>query len=183
MYKQLIIIAFLFGVSLNLSGQLLYTRHFTKMLDKGMLLFNKPVEGWFKPIPLIQDEFFKYDLVLQHTDDDLEMRCIIEPTHKSKVKNNYPHLLAMKNALSAASNNEANEMVIQKLSAASLDSLYNADWGLMVDFIPKKTLTNKSYGKLLSLFAEDKSRLFVFFFYNEAEKDQLEHRLALFQYE
>jgi len=153
------------------------------MLDKGMLLFNKPVEGWFKPIPLLQDEFFKYDLVLQHTDDDLEMRCIIEPAYKSNLKNNYPHLLAMRNALSAANNQESNKMIIQKISAASLDSMFNADWGLMVDFIPKKSLTDKTYGKLLSLFAEDKSRLFVFFFFNEAEKDQLEQRLALFQYE
>ena len=183
MEKRILILLFFCFMQLNLSSQLMYTRHFTKMLDKGMLEFNTPTEGWFKPVPLIKDEFFQYDLVLQHTNDDFEMRCIIEPTHRANPKNSYPHLLTMRTALSAASNHNSNDLIIQSIPEETLSSTYNADWGLMVDFIPKPSLTDKSFGKMVSLFAEEKSRVFIFFFYNEAEKEDLENRIALFQFE
>lgn len=167
----------------NLQGQLNYTRHFTKKLSKGFLEFYEPTESWFKPIPLSKDDFMKYDLVLLHTDLELEIRCIIEPVHKASHDKAFPHINSMAYASTLASNNPEFDMVSTSMDSIELDSIYHADWGSWIDFKPKSSLTDKANGRILSLFAENKSRVHLIFLYDAESYEIPEHLMQMLRFE
>jgi len=146
-------------------AQIQYTKSFTDKLNKANLLFYKPADTWFHLIPMEEDDFFEYDLVIESDDGDIEMRYMIHPW-KERDEDEIPHILAMNVAMEAASNDEKHLLKISPIDNVELKNTYNADWGMIVNFKPKSSLSNKQYGRLLALFSENKGNVHVIYLFD-----------------
>lgn len=151
------------------SAQMQYTRHFTKELEKCHATFIAPVEGWYK-IKMIRDQFGpKYDLALESEEKDFEMHFSLDPDYQINV----PHITCLTTASTLAINSDRFDIQVNVFTPEQTKSYFNADWAAYADFIPKPTLTDKSFGRLVTIFREGFGLLQEVFFFNfhDPEKD------------
>lgn len=157
-------------------AQMQYTRHFTRELEKCNASFITPVEGWYK-IKMIRDQFGpKYDLALESQDREFEMHFSLDADYRADV----PHITCLSTASTLAINSDQFDIAVYVFSGEQSKSFFEADWAAYADFIPKPTLTDKSYGRLVTLFREGIGLMHEVFFFNfhDEEKDRRMYSLA-----
>lgn len=135
-------------VGTSLPAQITYSHNFTKKLHRSGIDFVEPVEGFYKVRLLKKDALLKYDMVIQSKEKDLEMRFVLDPKYKLDV----PHISFFNLATSLATNEQRFNIQLNVYSPSEAKSLYGADWAAYSDFIPKRTLTDKYYARLISIF-------------------------------
>ncbi|MCB0689094.1 MAG: hypothetical protein KDC53_21295 [Saprospiraceae bacterium] len=159
-----------------LPAQIQYTRHFSRALEKCQATFVAPVEGWYK-IKMLRDQFGpKYDLALQSEDREFEMHFSLDPEYRANV----PHITCLTTASTLAINMDRFDIKVNVFTDEQCRAFFNADWAAYADFIPKPSLTDKQFGRLVTIFREGKGMIQEVFFFNwhDDEKDRRMYSVA-----
>ncbi len=153
-------------------AQIYYSNHFTKKLTQTHGTFIKPIEGYYKVKIPDKDAFINYDLVLHSEEHDFEISMILEPTYHR----NTPHIEHFVLASSLAINEEIFDIKMNFLSDAEAHSDFHADWAAYSDFIPKRSVSDKHFARLLTIYHEKWGLMHTLMLFNmhNGEKD---HRL------
>ncbi len=152
-------------------GQIKYTASFTRSLEKAGISYIAPLEQWLHVAAPPDHEYMQYDLVLQNDRNDFEVRYRIHPNRRSELSIP-PSVTVSRLIASIASNDEANEIRVVILSEEIL-KVFNADRGVIAYFTPKDEFTEKPYGAVFSLYAEDRRAIDVVLLYTNPEFDPL----------
>ena len=163
---KLILYIILIIISIPALGQeqLVYTKSFTKKIERVGLEFFRPVERWMKAAPTYKDDFMNYDLVL-HSYPDLEARIKIDRDTRRKPV--IPNVEITRLIASMATNRQASEIKISKYQEAYAREQYGADLVLFADFEPKEGFSNFSKGRILCLYKKDRALVSYIILYNE----------------
>lgn len=154
--------------------EIVHTRSFTKKLQRASLEYLETVEQWLHVVPLQRDDFMHYDLVLEDDRGEFEMRFRIRRINKQwrQVPQNVE---IGRLAASISSNLDDAEIRMEFPDEDFLRSHFNADQGLFAHFQPKTSFSNKPYGTLVSLFAEDKAVVDVILLYRNETYVPVDH--------
>jgi len=156
----------------TLHSQIVYSHGFTKKLKRAGLEFIEPVEGFYKVRLLRKDEFLRYDMVVHSEEKQLEMRFVIDPRYALET----PHITFFNLATSLATNEQRFNIKMNVLATEEAKSVYGADWAAYSDFIPKRSLSNMYYARLLTLFHQQKGIAHQILLFNRYD-DELNMRL------
>ena len=148
----------------DLSGEFLQT------LEAAQIDFLEPVEQQFKTIRTRSNPLLTCDLSIRKRKSQLEIRYAILP-YSDTALDDIPHVKCLTTAMHLASNSENSQLAVHSLEDLPLRQQYNADWGGMVYFQPKRGFSNKRYCKMLALYAEGKGMALVFFLFDDTEDD------------
>lgn len=159
------IIASLFLLNHLSIAQIIYTRDFTEKLANANIHFIAPLDSWYKVTAPCQDQYNSYDLCLVSEKDSAELKYIILD-EKDTRKIVYPQIHFMTKAHHLAINDEAYYLRVSPLPAQHILDEMKADWVGEVSFTPKKSISNKRYGKMYSIYKEDVGMAVVILFYN-----------------
>ena len=138
----------------SLIGQddFVYSKKFTKTLERHNLEFYLPVERWMKISPIDQDEFLKYDAIF-HSPPNVEARIVIKKDHNTMFAN-----VEIVKMLAHISTNKDDAVIeITEYPTKRSEDQYGADFVLYADFIPKQSFSTMPRGRLLCLFKEGQS--------------------------
>ena len=154
--------------ALPCGAQITFTKSFTKKLDRASLEYYETVEEWLHVTPLESDAYMQYDLVLQNDRNDFEVRYRVR--RLNKYWNRIPQQVEIGRLLaSIAANGEESEIQMEFPASQYLREHFNADQGLFAHFTPKRSFSEKPYGTLISLYAEDKAIVDVVLLYNDPD--------------
>lgn len=169
------IIGILFG-SLQAEAQTHYTQRFAKELDRCDATFVSPVEGWYK-IKLLRNQGEpKMDLAIQSEDKHFEMRFSLQPEYRANV----PHISCLTTASTLAINDEQASIKMNFFTPEQALQYFQADWAAYVDFIPKPQISDKYYGRLVTIFREGSGIMHevLLFDFHDDEKDRRIYSLS-----
>ncbi len=146
----IICVSFLLSSSSVVSqDDFLYTKKFSRLLERHNLEFYLPVERWMKLSPLQEDEYLRYDAVF-HSPPNVEVRLIIDKDTDLL----FPNVEIVKLISHITTNEEDTFIEITEYPSKMSKERYGADFVLYADFQPKQTLTSLPYGRLLCLYRE-----------------------------
>jgi hypothetical protein len=148
-------------------AQIQYTSHFTRKLQKCNAEFISPVEGFYKIKLLKKGKDTTYDLALESNEHELELRYRLESNFRSAA----PHVVFTTNASTLASNDEHFDLKLHVFDPEEAQSIFNAEWAAYADFVPKSSVTNKFYGRLVTLYREN-MLLETVLFYNKQDDEK-----------
>lgn len=146
---------------IGIHAQIVYTRDFTNKLQTSGWGLNIPTEAWFKVNPDCEPAF---DLCLVSDKDSAELKFEIIPEKNNNLV--LPQFHFVSRVLSLATNDEQYYIRTKPVSARVLENVMHADWAGEISFIPKKTLTDKKYGKAFALYKEEEGMAFIVLYYN-----------------
>lgn len=147
------------------AAQIIYTHDFTQKLLNADIRFTAPASGWFNVMAPCQDQYFSYDLCLVSEKDSAELKYIIldgKETHKIK----FPQVHFMSKVYHLATNDDGYWLRVSPEPGERILDTLKADWAGEVSFTPKKSITDKKYGKVFSIYKEDIGMGLVVLFYN-----------------
>lgn len=154
-------------------AQIDYTPRFARLLEQAQIDFYKPLENTYRDIPVWKDaaEYQSYDFAIRSRRNQLEIRYQILPYNEYDLKFNAPQVEAVRLAMHLATNQD--ESVISGLSIdeEELKNEFNADWGKVFIFQPKKSFSNRTHCKMLALYTEGKGMAFVFFLFDQPSQE------------
>jgi hypothetical protein len=162
--------------SLHIGAQTLYTHHFAKELDRCEATFVSPVEGWYKIKLLRSQRAPQMDLALQSEDKSFEMRFSLQPEYTANV----PHITCLTTASTLAINDEQASIKMNFFTPEQALQYFQADWAAFVDFIPKPQISDKYYGRLVTIFREGSGIMHevLLFDFQDDEKNRRIYSLA-----
>ena len=153
-------------------AQLEYPPQFAELLEATDLMLSHPLENQYKKTRIQKNDLFNYHYAIKKKKGDLEIRYAIQSwASKSEEVNAVPHITSMNLVSTLASNSEDALISYHILSDADLKEKYNADWGLVAYFRPKKNFSEKKHCKMLSLFSEGKGIVSVFYLFDEVSEE------------
>ncbi len=163
-------------IPIPLASQIHYSNHFTREISRCQAEFIEPVEGLYKVKMMKRDEDLNYDLVLFSEEYDFEMRFVLEP----KYHRTTPHVDFFTLTTSLALNHERPDIHMNLFEPEEAHTRFNAQWAAYADFIPKRSLTEKSYARLLSIYRQDCGLIHTLLLFNEHtdEKDRRLHSIS-----
>jgi len=145
----------------------IHTKTFTQQLDEFQLLYYEPVEGWLHPVPAKKEPHARFDIILESSSDDVEIRykfkTVNDPNHLSY----HPQFDMYQFIAHLASNNPEQDITIRDMVADSVAQIFHADWGLVSDFVPKASFSSKQKARMLALYKEDKGLIYSIVCYDE----------------
>ncbi|HLF65780.1 MAG TPA: hypothetical protein VI603_18610 [Saprospiraceae bacterium] len=153
-------------------GQIVYTVAFTRDLKKAGLEYAEPTEQWLHVTIPPRHEFMDYDLVLQNDRNDFEVRYSIHQDRHADMP--IPASVTVSRLIaSIASNDEIHEIHVKIPPDEFLKEAFNADRGVIAYFTPKDGFSEKDFGALLSLYAEDRPAVDIILLYMDPAFDPL----------
>ena len=166
--RTILILLLCFG-SVGAWTQIIYTASFTHALRQAGIEYAEPVEQWLHVTIPPDDEFMEYDLVLQNDRNDFEVRY-----HFADENSAIPASIAVSRLVaSIAVNDEAQNIVVRIPPEEFLKDAFNADRGVLVQFTPKETFSEKRHGAFLSLYADGRPSVNVVLLYMDQSFDPL----------
>ncbi|MBX2817242.1 MAG: hypothetical protein KTR24_14635 [Saprospiraceae bacterium] len=163
-------------MSLAQRDQIIYTRSFALELEAAGADFISPVEGFYKIKMLKADRHLEYDLVLRSEDKAFEMRFDVKPDYQLAV----PHIHCFNLLNSIAVNEEHFDIELNLFSPEESQKRYHADWSAYADFVPKRRFSDFHYGRLVTIYREDRGLIHQILLFNEhnREKDLRMHTIS-----
>lgn len=149
--------------------QMIYTQSFTNKLNHLQIDFFQPVERWMHISQMKQDEFMEYDAVF-HDEHGLEVR--IQFIEETKKYGQHPHIELARLVADISSNSQEHNILISQMTPEWVSQTYQADWGLFVDFVPKRSFSNYPNGRILCLYKEGRAIINYIVLYGDQELDQ-----------
>ena len=156
------------AIMLQAQDQIYYSNHFTKKLRSMGATLIKPVEGFYKVKLLKRDQFLRYDLVLHSEEKEFEMRFCLDNKYEAGV----PHVSAFATATSLASNDPHFEISINIFPPENAKSYFNASWAAYLDFIPKRSLSERHYGRLVCMYDERRGMMYNLMLFNGHDEEK-----------
>ncbi len=171
------VVILLSGLSLcTLEAQTHYSHRFTKALEECNATFIQPIENLYRPKMLRKDAFGRYDQVIETRSKDFEMRFMLDPYYRKNV----PNITCLALASSLATNEQHFDIQINVFPQEDAQTYYHADWAAYADFIPKRSLTDKNYGRLVTIYSVESGIMHQIMLFDEHndEKDRRLYSLA-----
>jgi len=112
----------------------LYTKKFTKLLERHDLEFYLPVERLMKISPVTEDDFLRYDGVF-HSPPNVEVRLLID----KDTDRLFPNIEIVKLISHITTNEEDAFVEITEYPSKMSQERYGADFVLYADFKPKES--------------------------------------------
>ena len=107
------------------------------------------------------------DFAIKIRRGDLEIRYLIRPDNTNNPVNAFPHVRAISTLSTVATNNQEALIALHRMDSIILQDQFGADWGAIGYFQPKRSFSKKQHGKMLSLYAEGKAQIFIFFLFDQ----------------
>ncbi len=170
--RYLLMLGLLGGSVLLAPAQIHYSHHFTKKLQRMAGEFIEPVEGFYKVKMLRKDAYMRYDLVIHSEDYAMEMRFSLQP----KYQLNAPHISCFTLANSLASNDEHFDIKMHFFAEEEAEEYFHADWAAYADFVPKRSLTERYYARLVTIFHEEHGLMHTLLLFDE-HHDEKQRRM------
>jgi hypothetical protein len=165
----------------GLQAQLVYTQQFTDKLEALDLYFYEPTDNWLHLLPVKKDSIFNYDLMLISEENDVDVRIILNTIDEKPDLLKFPHVEFTRILTNVATNDPEADILVSQLSGATIKDAFNADWALMADFIPKKWLSLLAFGRLYSLYKDDKGIASIIILTDSEDIDAIYTRLISFK--
>jgi len=174
-----IISLFLCLLSSNIVAQKIQlTRSFDKKMERMDLVYNFVDQSYLHVSYPDRDEFRKYDLVLEDDQSEIEIKIIIIQNAKLM----FPNVKAASTISTMASNqDERDEIRIQVLDSAQSSEGYGADFVSIADYLPKRALTGKEYGRSIAIYKEGLGMVITNIFYNQHENLESFNKIISFR--
>lgn len=165
--KSIIYLGFGIGCALLAQDRIIFTKAFTQALQHYDLEIHLPDSAWYKVSGRTKDEYYTYDLIIESTEEDIEIRYRIDPT---QVVGQSPGLLFSTQLATLASNAESSHLGLKVMNSAYIKQRCQADWASLASFTPKPTLSLKKHAKILSFYHVDKGWITTLVLFNEQYK-------------
>ena len=169
--RAIVVVVWLFAQ--QLVAQIDYSPRFARLLEEARLDFYEPLENTYRDIPVWKEaaEYQPYDFAIRSRRDKLEIRYHILPYQAQNWKFAAPHVEAARLAMHLATNQD--ESIISGLSMEEeeLKNSFNADWGKIFIFQPKKSFSNRTHCKMLALYTEGKGMAIVYFLFDQPSQE------------
>lgn len=98
--------------------------------------------------------------------EKLEIRYLMEPYDTTNPEADFPHFWATRQVINLASNDEDDLITAHSLPDSMLTA-FNANWGKLFFFHPKKSFSSRTNCQFLALFREGKGLAGLFFLFDE----------------
>jgi len=158
-----------FIFSNNAFAQIKTSKSFNQKLEKMDLEFLTPLENSYKKIKASESIVVDFDFEIKARKADMRMGFALFPERKNAIT--FPHMKVSNMAISAATNeDEEARLVLHEMSKADLES-YQADWGAVVFFQPKRIFSDKDHCKMLALYREGKGLVYIFYLFDDATEE------------
>lgn len=148
-------------------AQIYYSHHFTEKIQEYNLLFTEPVEGFYKPKMITEDDYMNYDLVIVNRRTKFEIRFQIEDHHQYQI----PHIEFLRLLSSISINDNHFDIKVIPVEDDVLQEYFHADWGVYADFIPKRDYSKYHYGRMIAIKNEEGPLIFQVMLFNEYNKE------------
>jgi hypothetical protein len=165
----------------GLKAQLIYTQQFTDKLETLDLFFYEPTDNWLHLLPVKKDSIFNYDLMLISEENDVDVRIILNTVAEKPDLLKFPHVEFTRILSNVATNDPEADILVSQLSGDTIKDAFNADWALMADFMPKKWISHLPFGRLYSLYKEDKGIASIIILTESQNIDAIYTRLISFK--
>jgi len=157
----------------QLAAQIDYTPRFSRLLEEAQLDFYEPIENTYRDVPIWKDaaQYQSYDFAIRSRRNQLEIRYQVLPYKEQDYKFAAPQVEAARLAMHLATNQD--ESIISGLSIdeEGLKNNFNADWGKVFIFQPKKSFSNRTHCKMLALYTEGKGMAIVYFLFDQPSQE------------
>ncbi|MFK8009345.1 MAG: hypothetical protein AB8H03_23490 [Saprospiraceae bacterium] len=158
-----------FIFSNNTFTQIKTSKSFAQKIAKMDLEFLTPVENSYKKVNASESIVVDFDFEIKARKADMRIGFALFPERKNAVT--FPHIKVSNMAISAATNDDPEaRLVLHEMSKEDLES-YQADWGAVVFFQPKRIFSDKDHCKMLALYREGKGLVYVFYLFDEASEE------------
>ena len=104
------------------------------------------------------------------------MRFSLQPEYTADV----PHITCLSTASTLAINDEQASISMHFFTPEQAQQYFQADWAAYADFIPKPQISDKYYGRLVTIFREGSGIIHevLLFDFHDDEKDRRMYSLA-----
>ncbi|MFN3785550.1 MAG: hypothetical protein ACK4RS_01805 [Thiothrix sp.] len=157
----------------QLTAQIDHTPRFSRLLEEAQLDFYEPLENSYRDVPVWKEaaHYQPYDFAIRSRRDHLEIRYQILPYRDNDLKFAAPQVEAVRLAMHLATNQDESIISGFSIDEEELKTDFNADWGKVFIFQPKKSFSNRPHCKMLALYREGKGLAFVFFLFDQPSQE------------
>ncbi len=178
----LLIQFFILSYSNFLNAQIKLPVLFIESLEQMKLDIAIPVERTYKNKRIKRNEFFNPDHIIRARRHRVEIQYAIFP------KDSHPHLIPhIRHSMTVTSltsnQDQLRTIAVHKISKEDLSNSYNADWGSISFFQPKRAFSKYQHGKLLSLYKEDRGMICILFLFDEGEEEEVDRQIMAAKFE
>lgn len=145
----------------------IHTKKFQKKIDQLGLFYYHPTEAWLHPVKPRSDDYGPFDLVLESSDEDIEIMYRFKEINDKSNLASHPQLDMYQYVANLASNGQHTNITLTEIEQTVLDTVFNAHWGLYADFKPKESLTTLPYCRMLAIYKEEHALIYSMIFYEE----------------
>ena len=137
------------------------------LLERNALEWTAP-EGPYRVIKNPTNRFQEYDFGIYLRKQKVEVRYHVVPANPESDRELIPHLRAARMAMHLAGNDEDSYIAAHEMEPEELETIYQADWGQLFYFPPKRIFSEAKNCQMLALYREDVALCFVFLLFEEA---------------
>lgn len=180
--KQVLLSICCLWSSTTLAQTIDYSDEFLAKMDAVGISLSTPVDTDYKDIAVLKKVFQTYDFAIKSKKEKLEIRYFIEAYDEADPTFAVPHLRFTRFLMNLGSNEEEHIMAVHDVDVRDLEEEFQADWGKITFFRPKKSFSSATHCKLLSLFKEGQGMVYVLFLFDEVSED-LDRRFYAVQFQ
>ncbi|WP_116107555.1 hypothetical protein [Lewinella sp. IMCC34191] len=141
---------------------------FLARLDSLDMRFNAPLDSDYREKTLRDENRWLEDhYTMSSRREKLEIRFHLVPEQKGDRYYGLPHLAATTLAMNLGSNDEDAVTAVHSFGTEEM-AIYNADWGRMYTFRPKRSFSNKEQAQLIALYREGRGLAYTILLFDDA---------------
>lgn len=152
----------------------IHTKKFQKKIDRLGLFYYQPTEAWLHPVKPTSDDYGPFDLVLESSDEAIEIMYRFKEVNDKSNLASHPQLDMFQYVANLARNDQNTNITLTEIEHSVLDTVFNAEWGLYADFRPKQSLTHLPYCRMLAIYKEEHALIYSMIFYEEEVPEYFE---------
>ncbi|MCB0519651.1 MAG: hypothetical protein H6577_08355 [Lewinellaceae bacterium] len=153
---------------------------FKELLNKAGIEFFEPLEAGYKDIEPWPNPYQPCNFAIRSRKEDLQIRYLIEPWKDGDPLSTNPHVAIFRTLTNLATN--ADDALVSAIqpTGENLRRDFNADWGMVYFFQPKKGFSDKPFCRMVALYKEGKGMAYIFYLFDDPGNEALDIRyLAL----
>ncbi|RMG78132.1 MAG: hypothetical protein D6714_18580 [Bacteroidetes bacterium] len=152
------------------------------VFDRTGIVFMEPVEGRYKRLRVVPNEFQNYQLALFSPRENMEIRVAVLPYDSTNIFARNPHVATARAFASVATNDEERLIsgIVMPPEKAARD--FNADWGMTYFFEPKEGFARYRHCRMIALYKKERATVFIFYLFDDPENEALDKRYAMLRF-
>ncbi len=156
---------------------------FLELLQKTGIEFYEPLEAGYKDIEPWPNPYQPCNFAIRSRKEDLQIRYLIEPWKDNDPISANPHVAIFRTLSNLATN--ADEALISAIqpTSADLHKDFNADWGMVYFFQPKKGFSDKPFCRMVALYKEGKGMAYIFYLFDNPANEALDRRYMALRFQ